>query len=141
MFKRSPGAVDVREWQGDPKLGSAWLRLDSYFAVVMADETPDDIEAQTGALSHRLGSEEWVEDLLADLRGDAGPVVDDTHHHPLMLAARQHLDAAGFGDGIEGVIDQIRPDLVEFAARSRGRAGVQVRRQRLQRPISRAPST
>ncbi len=32
-----------------------------------------------------------------------------------ILAARRHLDAARVGDGIEGIVDQVRPDLVEFA--------------------------
>ncbi len=109
------GDVALGERQHDPKLRPARLRLDVDFAVVVADEAPDDVEAQAGALPHRLGGEERVEDALADLCGDAGPVVDDAHHHALMLAVRQHLDAARVGDGVEGVVDQIRPDLVEFA--------------------------
>ena len=29
--------------------------------------------------------------------------------------ARGDIDAAGVGDSVEGVVDQVRPDLVEFA--------------------------
>ena len=42
-------------------------RLDGNLAVVVADEAPDDVEAETGALPHRLGGEERIEDALADL--------------------------------------------------------------------------
>ena len=59
----------------------------------------------------------------------------------LLLAVRQHLDAARVGDGVEGVVDQIRPDLVEFAgeAAHAREAGFHFNRPR--RPISPAPST
>ena len=33
----------------------------------------------------------------------------------LMVAVCQHLDAARVGDGVEGIVDQVHPDLVEFA--------------------------
>ena len=70
-----------------------------------------------------------------------GAVVDDAHDHALPLAVRGHLDAAGVGNGIERVVDQIRPDLVELAgeAADARQAGFHVRRRR--RPISPAPST
>ena len=39
--------------------------------VVVADQAPDDIEAETGALPDRLGREERFEQVLADLGRDA----------------------------------------------------------------------
>ena len=47
--------------------------------------------------------------------GMPGAVVDHAHHDALPLAVRGHLDATGVGNGIEGVVDQVRPDLVELA--------------------------
>ena len=47
--------------------------------------------------------------------GMPGAVVDDAHHDALPLTVGGHLDAAGIRHGIEGVVDQIRPDLVELA--------------------------
>ena len=58
---------------------------------------------------------ERVENVLADLCGDACPVVDDTDHYAPTLTIRQHIDAAGLGGGVNCIVDQIRPDLVEFA--------------------------
>ena len=66
-------------------------------------------------LPDRLGGEERLEHALADLGRNARPVVDDADDDALPLAVRGHLDPARLGDGIERVVDQIRPDLVELA--------------------------
>ena len=52
-----------------------------------SDQTPDDVEAEPGALPHRLGREERIEDPVADLGGNAGSVVDDPHDDLVVLAA------------------------------------------------------
>ena len=130
MFTASSGAVDLGERKRDAKLGSARARLDLDLAVVVADQAPDDVEAQAGALPDRLGGEERIEDALADLGRDAGSVVDDADDDALPLAVRRHLDAAGIRDGIERVVDQVRPDLVELAdeAANAREVGLDVRR-------------
>jgi hypothetical protein len=81
-------------------------------------QAPDDVQAQASAMPHRLGGEERVKDAVSDLRGDAASVVDDAHHHALMLAFRQYLYAARVGHGVKGVVNEICPDLVEFAGKA-----------------------
>ena len=70
-------------------------RLDLDLGIVVGDQAPDDVEAQAGAFSDRLGGEERFEQALADLGWDARPVVDDADHDALPLTVRGHLDPAG----------------------------------------------
>src|SRR6185312_5106369 len=95
--------------------GVARLRLDGDFAVVVTDEAPDDVEAKAGTQTDRLGGEERVEDPFADVGRNSRAVVDNPYGHTLMLAIRPHLDAARVGNGIERVVDEIRPNLIELA--------------------------
>ena len=44
-----------------------------------------------------------------------GPLSMIADHHAIRCAARRHLDPAGIGSRVEGIVDQIGPDLVEFA--------------------------
>src|ERR1039457_2633700 len=108
-------AVDISKRKGDSKLRSSRRRLDLDLRVVVNDEPPHDIETQAGTLPDRLGGEERFENTLADLGGNAPSVVDDADHDALPLAFRGHVDPAGIGNGIERVVDQIRPDLVDLA--------------------------
>src|SRR5262245_57075197 len=83
------GGVGLRHWQHHSKLGPARSRFDGNFAVIVANEAPNNVETQAGALAHWLGGHERIEDTPADLLGDAAAVVDDAHHHTLMLALRR----------------------------------------------------
>src|SRR3954462_4697633 len=101
--------------QGYPERRSARLRFDGYFAVVVSDEASYDVETQAGAKPYGLRREERFKDALADLCRNAGSIVYDAQYRMLTLAAPQHFDAAAVGSGIKRVVDQIRPNLVEFA--------------------------
>jgi|SRR5947209_20518777 len=93
----SSSSVHLSKGQDDPKLRSARLRLDRDFAIIVAHQAPHDVEAQSRAKAHRLGCEKRVENALADLRWDTGPVIDDSYHCALTIALCQYLDPAGIG--------------------------------------------
>ncbi len=90
--------------------------------VLVGDDVVDGVEAQTGSLSRFLRGEERFEDPVLDGRGNLRPVVLDFHHDALVLEPCAHDDPAVFDvrlvDRICGVVDQVRPHLVEAAAMS-----------------------
>jgi len=61
--------VGIHRMQGQPDLeaGVAGHRLDPQVAMVLLHhDAPGDVEAEPGALAHRLGGEEGLEDAVAD---------------------------------------------------------------------------
>ncbi len=103
-------------WQRNPELCSARARLEFDVAAVAADQPPRDVEAEAGALPDRLGREKRIEDLFAKVRRNAGPVVDDVDDHEIEAARRRDRDFARVADGVDRVVDEIGPDLVQIAA-------------------------
>src|ERR1039458_1640392 len=75
-----------------------------------------DIEAQPAALAHVLGGEERLEDARLYLGRDAGSVVADLDHDVGAVASRLNSQLAFAVHGIDGVVYQVGPDLVEVAA-------------------------
>ncbi len=134
------GAVGLGDRQRDAKLRAARLRLDRDLAVVVLDEPADDVEAEARTLPRRLGREERIEDPVADLGGNAGSVVGDPHDDRAGLAPGRDLDPARLGDGVERVVDQVPPDLVELAGEPADAREIRFHADRTRRRISRAPS-
>ena len=62
-----------------------------------------------------LGGEEGVEDARPELGRDPGPVVHDLHLDVPPGRPRAQLDRALAAHGVDRVVDQVRPDLVELA--------------------------
>ncbi len=86
----------------------------------MDDDGISDVEAESGTRSGRLGREERVEHSIDRLRGDARSVVLDFDDHLIILRKDSDLDeavtATGVVDGVGGIVQQIRPHLVQLAA-------------------------
>ena len=111
-------SLDVGDGQGDAELRSTRGRVDLDLGVVVADQAPDDIEAQPRALADLLGGEERLEHARADVIWNARPVVYDADDDALAVAGRGDVDLARLGNGIERVVDQVRPDLIELAGKA-----------------------
>jgi len=98
-------------------------------AEFLGDDAMDDFEAEAGAGALRLGGEEGFEDVGKGFRGNAWAVILDADGQLVGagFGARRAawldpgLDADLFvgGGGVEGVVDEVGPDLAE-----RGAAGV-----------------
>jgi len=71
----------------------------------MAHETPDDVEPQAGSLSLGFGGEERVEDAVAHVIRNAGPVIENAHDHAMVVALRTHAHPASIGHGVKGIVD------------------------------------
>ena len=85
--------------------------------MVVDDDVAADIQPQARARSGRLGGEERIEDPRLDLFGNAGTVVLDLDHHPGFGGFRPYDQppVGDFGHGVDGVVDQVGPYLVQFA--------------------------
>ena len=84
--------------------------------MLLDDDPPGQIQAEPGALAERLGGEERREDPVDDVLGDAGSVVADLDpDHVVALARRAHRQRAVAAHGLDGVVDDVRPHLVEIA--------------------------
>src|SRR5438477_9463073 len=59
-------------------------------AVLLGDDVVADREPQPGTLAGRLGGEERLEQLVADLGRNAGAVVAHPNLDPFAVAARRH---------------------------------------------------
>ena len=93
----------------------ARLKLDFTTVTVSNDAVADD-QAQAGARANRFGGEERLEDAGLDFRRNAGPIIDDFHHQLIPFDEGADADLAGPINGIDGIVDEVGPDLVEFAA-------------------------
>src|SRR5919106_4007330 len=132
----NPGATDrlaVRgagDRQQHPEAGVAGRGGDPQVAAVALDhDAPADVEAEAGALADRLGGVEGLEDVGQDRLGDARAGVGDLDDQAVAVAAGadgQPALAVHALHGVDGVLDQVGPDLVELAG---------VGRQQRQRPV------
>src|SRR5579864_4421899 len=84
--------------------------------VLCDDDAVGDVEAQPAPLAYLLGGEERLEDAGLDLRRDSKTVVADLDHRILTLLARANAQLTFAIHGVDGVVDQIGPDLVQFGA-------------------------
>src|ERR1700676_4793527 len=76
----------------------------------------DGIETQSGSLADSLGSEERLENVGLNFRGNAGTVVADLDNSAIILAKGSYSQLACSTHCVDGVVDDVGPDLVEFAA-------------------------
>src|SRR5215211_2639648 len=102
--------------QPDDEAGVAGLRFDGQVAAVPPDHDPvGDVQAEPGALADRLGGEERFEDALAQLFGDARAGVANLEPHPVAVHGGAYGERAVTVHGLDGVVDQIGPYLVQLA--------------------------
>src|ERR1700676_2686477 len=70
---------EISDRQTDSKFCAARLRLEFDSAVVMPHKASHDVEAETNSLPLWFSSKERIEDAVADLMGNTGPIIDDSH--------------------------------------------------------------
>ena len=82
--------------------------------MAVGHDPPRDVEAESGALADVLRREERLERAGLHVGWHAGAVVGDLDHHELRFGARRDADRAIAVDSVDGVGDQVRPDLAEL---------------------------
>src|SRR5579883_1795956 len=85
-------------------------------AAKLADNTMHGIEAETRAVADALGGEEGLEDARLNVFWDTGTIVGDFDDDFIALADDAEAERAFIVHSVGSVVDEIGPDLIEFAA-------------------------
>src|SRR5208282_1959583 len=72
------------------------------------------VQTQPSSLPDSFGCEEWLKDVRLDLGRNSGTVIADLDHDAIVLAIRSDSQFALSAHGIDGVIDNVGPDLIEL---------------------------
>src|SRR5690242_3026128 len=80
------------------------------------DDAMNYIEAEAGSFAHALGGKKRLKDARLYFRWDARAIVGDLHEHVLIFAHRTHDQLALFFHGVDGVVDEVCPHLIQLAA-------------------------
>ena len=86
-------------------------------ASVLLHDTLNRVEAESGAFADSLGGKERLEDMRLYLGRNSRSVVGDLNYHTIVLAIRSNLKPALASHSIDGIVDDIRPNLIELAAK------------------------
>src|SRR5437867_4108291 len=116
-FLRRGGRLVLVDGQPDFEAGFAWTGLKLNFAAmsVTNDAVADD-QAKAGTGADRFGGEKRFEHVRLHLRRNAGAVVHDFDDELIVLQGCADTDFARALDGVDRVINEIGPYLIEFAA-------------------------
>src|SRR5437764_10524884 len=101
-----------------PDLKTSISRTGSHLniAAVLFHNPLHGIEAKSGALSHAFGGEERLENPRQEFRRYTWAIIGDLHHDTVVLAVSAYPQFAFSAHCVDRVVDEIGPDLVEFAA-------------------------
>ena len=76
----------------------------------------NDIQSKAGSLAHTFCREKRLEDVRLHFERDARAVVRDFHKHVFIFASGADGKLSIFFHSIDGIVDQVGPDLIELAA-------------------------
>src|SRR6266581_3755545 len=82
------------------------------------DQSSRDIQPKPCAFAYRLGGEKWIKDAITNLGRNARAIVDNPDYHSVALAIRDQIHAAALTHGVQRIVEQVRPHLIEFTAKS-----------------------
>src|SRR5438067_2451572 len=108
----------VRNRKSDTKLCPSPSRVQFNLPVVPQDQPPHDIQAKSRAFSDGFCGEKWIEDAVSNLGRNSGPIVNYLNHYRVSLSIGDQLHVSTLTDGIQGIVDQVGPHLVEFPTES-----------------------
>src|SRR5690242_15155017 len=76
----------------------------------------DGVQPESGALPDAFGGEERLEDVGLHVSRNSWPVVANFHDYAGIVTVGSHSKLAFAAHGVNRIVDQVGPDLVEFAA-------------------------
>ncbi len=110
--------------QADDEAGVAGLGLDFKLSgKFLRDDAVDDFEAEAGSGALRLGGEERLEDVGKNFGRNAGAVIADADDEPIGLGPGGDFELCAVRRSIDGIVDEVGPDLAEGGAARTDRGG------------------
>src|SRR5665213_1164436 len=112
----------VVDGKSNHKLGAAGLRGKTDHAAILLHDAMHDAEADAGAHADRFGGVEGIEDVRLAFGRDAAAVIADADANlgaailKRFLDPRPDLDMAMRRSGIDGIVEQVGPYLIEPGA-------------------------
>src|SRR5579864_2975094 len=116
----------ILDRQSQPEARVARSRREGHVPAMLADDAVDSVEAQPGAFAHGLRGEERLEDARLNLGWNALAIVDDLHQHVVAFDHRADLEFALSLHRVGGIVDQVGPHLVQFAAIGRNARQIRI---------------
>src|SRR5208283_6212426 len=106
----------LRQRQPHLKTRISGLGTNLNVAAVLFHDALHRVEAESRPLTYALGREKRLKNVRQDLRRNSGAVVADFHDHAIVLTIGAHAQLAFSSHRVDGIVDQVGPNLVEFAA-------------------------
>src|SRR5579864_5402738 len=122
--------LEVGDRQADSKLGPSGPRFEFNGAVVVTHKAPSNIKPQPHSLSLWLSGEERIEDAVPNLIRYSRTVIENAHHYFMIFTLREDLHPPSERNGVQGVVDQVSPNLIQLAGETAhpGQAGCELKR-------------
>ncbi len=95
------------------------LRLHIYIGVVVYHNFIHDIQPQAGAFSHRFGRKKWFKNTADGIAWYSGSVIGNGYFYEIAFFTGRNGQNTFIGHGIDGVINDVCPNLVQFAYKTR----------------------
>src|ERR1043166_1140461 len=114
--RRSRLVCALRQWQAHLKTGVSGLGAYLNVPTMFLHDALGRVEAKPSALAHSLGSEEGIKDMRQNLVRNSRAIIANFNHSTVVFAVRTHPQISFSVHGIDGVVDQVCPHLVQFAA-------------------------
>src|SRR5580658_6749074 len=111
-LRRDPG-----ERQPDLKPRVAGFGIQLNTSAVLLHDALDRVQTEARALANAFGSKKRLEDVGLHFFGNSRPIVADFDHGATVVAVSSDAKLAGSVHGVDRVVDNVRPDLVELAAK------------------------
>src|SRR5580698_8199859 len=108
--------LDPLQRQSHLKACSPRLRLKRDLPVMGAYDPVYGVQAYSRAFADTLGGEERLKQVRLHRVGNPGSVVDNLNQNKIELSGRSNNQFALAAHGVDGIVDDIRPDLVQLTS-------------------------
>src|SRR5215467_49075 len=88
----------------------------NFSSVTIADDAIADDESKPSAGPDGLGREKRLEEMRLQIRRNAGAVIHDLNDKLVVFEGGANANFSGAVGRVDGVVDEIGPDLIEFSA-------------------------
>src|SRR5436305_8273652 len=111
------GSCNSGHRQPDLKAGITRLGSNLDCPMMFSDDPFHGVQSESSSLPDSLGGEERFIDMRHNFWRNSRTVVGDLDHHTVVVAIGAHVQLSLAAHGIDGIVDQVGPDLAQFTAK------------------------